>query len=120
MKRIYITGNIGSGKSSATNIFKENGYKVISADIIAETVLIENKKEISKAFKINEKEIKIFKKKLGSIIFSNKEEKEKLESIMICKILVKIEHFATIYEERNQKFIIESPKNSQGSETGRL
>jgi len=109
MKRIYITGNIGSGKSSATNIFKENGYKAISADIIAEEVLIENKKEISKAFQINEKDIKLFKKKLGSIIFSNKEKKEELESIVICKILIKIEHLATIYEERNQKFIIESP-----------
>lgn len=112
MKRIYITGNIGSGKSSATKVFKDNGYKVISADCVSEKILIEYKKEISNIFGISQKEfsdLKDFKKELGRIIFSDSEEKKKLESFMLWRILVEIEHLSTIYEMEHLKFVIEAP-----------
>jgi len=44
---IYITGNIGSGKSSVLSIFENKGYKVINADIIAESVILSNLDSIS-------------------------------------------------------------------------
>ncbi len=112
MKRIYITGNIGSGKSSATEVFKEKGYQVISADSVSEKILIEYRKEIGKIFGISQKEfvdLKDFKKELGTIIFSNSEKKKQLESFMVCKILVEIEHQATIFEMEHLDFVIEAP-----------
>lgn len=109
MKRTYITGNIGSGKSSATKVFEANGYQVISADSVSEKILLEYKKEVSKLFGISIKDFKDFKKELGRIIFSNSEKKKQLESFMVCKILVEIEHQATIFEMEHLDFVIEAP-----------
>jgi dephospho-CoA kinase len=112
MKRIYITGNIGSGKSSATKVFEDKGYQVISADLVSEKILFEYKKEVSKLFKISIKDFKDFKdfkKELGRIIFSDSEKKKILESFLVCKILIEIEHQATVFEMQHLNFVIEAP-----------
>jgi len=40
---IALTGNIGSGKTSACDIFKKHGYKVINADNIGHQLYKKNK-----------------------------------------------------------------------------
>ena len=43
MKRIGISGGIGSGKTFISNIFKENNYKVFNSDIVARDMLNNDK-----------------------------------------------------------------------------
>jgi dephospho-CoA kinase len=82
-KKIAITGGIGSGKSTVSNILKVKGYPVYSCDeIYAELV---NSKiyidEIKKVFPTAVKQGKIDKKCLAEIIFSDKQERTRLNEI---------------------------------------
>lgn len=82
-KKIAITGGIGSGKSTVSNILKDKGYPVYSCDeIYAELV---NSKiyidEIKKVFPTAVKQGKIDKKCLAKIIFSDKQERTRLNEI---------------------------------------
>lgn len=109
MKRIIITGNIGSGKSAATNIFKASGYKVISADKVSAKLLKEKQKEISKLFNIRPMKFINFKKELGQLIFNNRTIKKTLEDFMLPTINLRIDIKSKKYEKSNKKFIIEMP-----------
>lgn len=84
---IGLTGGIATGKSTVSNMFKEKGINVIDADIISREVLniypdIINKikDEFGDEF-ISGSEID--RKKLGRRVFSDKNEREKLEKIVI-------------------------------------
>ena len=82
-KKIAITGGIGSGKTTVSNLIKEKGYPVYSCDeiykeLIESTIYI---KEIEKAFPAAIKQGKIDKKSLAEIIFSNKQERKRLNEI---------------------------------------
>ena len=53
MKKIAIgiTGGIGSGKSTVSDIISENNYKIINADDVAKKIMIEDPKIVSKIIK---------------------------------------------------------------------
>ena len=51
---IAIAGNIGSGKSTACKIFKENGFKVINADIVGHEIL--KREEVKEKIVNNQKD----------------------------------------------------------------
>lgn len=84
MISIAIVGNIASGKSTVENVLREKGYKVFDSDIIAHEVLEDLSEKIVEAFKdfdISENG-KISRKKLGAVVFNNKNLKENLENIV--------------------------------------
>lgn len=89
---IGMTGGIGSGKSEALKIFESFNVKVIDLDKISKEITETNSdaiKEIKLSFGntlFNEKN-QLDRKKLKEIIFSSKEQKIKLESILHPKIL---------------------------------
>lgn len=82
-KKIAITGGIGSGKSTVSNILRDKGYPVYSCDEIYTE--ISNSKtyinEIEKAFPIVVQQGKIDKKCLAEIIFTNEQERMRLNRI---------------------------------------
>ena len=86
MRIIGITGNSGSGKSTVSKMISENyEAKIIDADNIAEEMTMNNG-EYLQAIKqtFGEDVIKdntLDRKKLADIVFSNKTEKEKLDSL---------------------------------------
>lgn len=86
MRIIGITGNSGSGKSTVSKIISENyEAKIIDADKIAKEMTMNNG-EYLQAIKqtFGEDVIKdntLDRKKLADIVFSNKTEKEKLDSL---------------------------------------
>ena len=43
MKRIGISGGIGSGKTFISNIFKEHNYKIFNSDLVARDILNNDK-----------------------------------------------------------------------------
>ena len=92
-KVIGLTGSIATGKSQVSNYLKNNGIKVIDADLIARDVanykIVKNKikREFGEDLYKNDK---LDRKKLAEIIFSRKIHRQKLNSIMHPEIYKKI------------------------------
>ena len=92
-KVIGLTGSIATGKSQVSNYLKNNGIKVIDADLIARDVanykIVKNKikREFGDDLYINDE---LDRKKLAEIIFSRKIHRQKLNSIMHPEIYKKI------------------------------
>ena len=105
-KRIYIiTGTIASGKSTFSNLLKEEGFLVVDADKIVHSLYkeerIQNKLvDIFGIEVLNGKEID--RKVLGNIIFNDKRKKSELEKIVHPEVLNKI---LEIIEKENIIFI---------------
>lgn len=112
---IGLTGGIGSGKSTISDMFIKRSIPVIDADKISREVLIIYP-EISLAIKrefgeeVFDKEDNLDRKKLGSIIFSKKILKEKLENIIIPYIKKEIFDKINEYVKNGEKLcIVDAP-----------
>jgi dephospho-CoA kinase len=84
---IVLTGSIGSGKSSAARYFAELGAAIVSADALAHEALApgtESYRHICAEFgpSIIKADGQIERKVLGEIVFSDREKKARLESIV--------------------------------------
>lgn len=93
IKKIAITGTIGSGKTEACNYLKTKGYKVLSCDEINSTLLRNGNKgydEVSKVFKESVVDKQIDKKILADIVFKDADKLNTLNSIMHPLILEEI------------------------------
>jgi dephospho-CoA kinase len=106
MKIIGLTGNIASGKSAISYILKSLGAEVVDMDKLGKQIQEVNyKKVIEKIEKRFGKEIieneKINRKKLGSIVFSDKQALIDLNSIMIPLMTEKLKR--TIDENRKKE-----------------
>ena len=108
--KIILTGGIGTGKSSAAEIFKELGYRVIDADTIAHKELENSQDEIKKLFGEElVKEGQVDRKRLGSIVFNDSLKKRELEKLLHPKIRQKIKEEVQKLESKKEKFIIDIP-----------
>ena len=107
---IALTGGIGSGKSTACSFLKLYGYHVICADEIAHEILEDSKNEVLEVFgsEILE-DCKINRKKLGLIVFNDKDKKIQLEKILHPKIKLKITKEAEILDENKIPYFIDIP-----------
>ena len=91
MLKIGLTGGIGSGKTTVSDLFGKLGIPIIDTDIIAHE-LVTNKKilnELTDAFGktiLNENGL-LNRKKLSQLVFNKKKDKQKLEHILHPKIL---------------------------------
>ncbi len=95
MLRVGLTGGIGSGKTSVSDLFKKLGVPVIDTDIIAHELVNNNPEvlqEITDAFGQDMLNLdgKLNRKKLAQIVFKVKENKQRLENILHPKIQVKV------------------------------
>ena len=95
-KVIAITGTIGSGKSMVSSILSKN-YPVIDCDQINAKLLEKNEDGYNELIKlpwiILDDNGNIDKKKMASSMFSNREYKEKVESILHPLIFKKIDEW---------------------------
>lgn len=86
MKIIGITGNIGSGKTKISYIFKKYGFEVIELDKVAHKFYNEKNfsKKILKAFgkEIIGPDGKIDRTKLRKIVFANNKNLQKLNNLI--------------------------------------
>ena len=107
---IALTGGIATGKSTACNLFKLDGFPIIDADKIAHKLLDENSAKIAEMF--GEQYVKngqVQRKELGKIIFSNEEEKLKLEGLLHPLIEGEIFKESRIFEEQGKSYFIDIP-----------
>lgn len=114
-----LTGPIGSGKSTVSNILSKLGAKIIDADALAREVLLADAKEkygISVLDKIVETfgeqilddQGELNRKKLAEIIFSRAELKKKLEAIIHPAIY-------KLYNIKKESFKKEATSNEPSS-----
>ena len=105
MKRIAISGNIASGKSTIQKILEEKGYKVLDTDDVAKTLLTVKNKKLYETFRnydvFENGEFSRFK--MGQLVFSDKNAASKISSIMHPQIGEIIKDF--FEENENEKFL---------------
>ena len=107
---IVLTGGIATGKSSVCSLLQLYGFKIIDADKVAHQMLETHTKEIAKLF--GDEYIadgKVDRKKLGSLIFSNRDERLKLEKLLHPLIKEEIEKQASFCESKNVPYIVDIP-----------
>ena len=90
-KLIGITGGIGSGKSTVSNILNHLGYKVYNSDIRAQELLFESNDLKNRLIQLIGPKVlveeKINKKILSDIIFNNKSILKKINSIIHPEVI---------------------------------
>ncbi len=107
MKKIGITGGIGSGKTYVSSVFQSLGIPIFNADIQAKKIMTSSEKLIKlvKEEFGNDiyKDSDLNKEKLASIVFSNSDKLQKLNSLV--HPIVK-EEFNNWYKKQTSPYVI--------------
>ncbi|MCJ7691254.1 MAG: dephospho-CoA kinase [Clostridiaceae bacterium] len=108
MLKVGITGGIGSGKSTVTNMIRNKCFPIVDADIVAKEVFIiypevlsQIKEEFGRGF--FNKDGKLMRKEFGNHIFKNENRRIKLENIIMPFIIKEIHLRIKKLEESNCK-----------------
>lgn len=115
MIKIGLTGGIGSGKTTVSEIIKNFSISVIDADIISREVLIKYPQindSIRKEFGDDyfESDGNLKRRKLGNIVFKDKVLRQKLENLIIPYIKKEIFQKIDELETRGEKYcVVDSP-----------
>ena len=107
---VVLTGGIATGKSTVATIFKGYGFEIIDADKIAHEMLDVQYEKIAELFGEEYVENKkIMRKKLGTLIFTHKEEKLRLESLLHPLIFAEIERQSIALDKKGEIYLIDIP-----------
>lgn len=112
MLKVAITGNIASGKSEMEKILQEKAYKVLDSDAVVHDLfkVATVKEALCEAFA--EFDIldngEISRPKLGKVIFSDKDLREKAEKILHPLVKDEIERFFHKQTEKGEKIAFAS------------
>ena len=105
--KIGLTGGIGSGKTTVSNILKSLGVEIFNSDYYAKNALINNKTVKNKIYAIFGKKIisngEINKKKLAQIVFQKKNKLQLLNKIIHPIV---IQEFNKWYSQKSSHYII--------------
>ncbi len=118
----FVSASIACGKSTFVKIARSMGFESLSADKIAHQILEEFAKELAELFK-NPALIskgKIDRKALGSLVFSDKEAKKKLEDFIHPKIKERLLKKMQTLEQKNRPFFVELPLFFENNNYARL
>jgi len=111
MKVIGLTGNIGSGKSTVAEMFRQLGAKKIDADSIARKIVEPGErawKEIKDVFgdEVISSDQSIDRQKLGDIVFNDVSKRALLDNITHPKIFDEINNLVNEYEKDHSNVVI--------------
>ena len=109
MIRIGLTGGVASGKSTALTLFKSFGCAVFSSDDIVHKLFEKNNKIIAmikNQFGCVDDFGRIDRKRLGKIVFNNKDKREKLENIIHPAVRSVRREFFKITEKKGVLFAV--------------
>ena len=111
MKIVGLTGGISSGKSTVSSYLKQLKIPVIDADEVARKVVEPNSqgaKEIKKAFgsDVFEEDGSLNRQKLGELVFSNVENRQKLDELLQPLIKIMILEEIKEYRQKGEKMIV--------------
>jgi len=100
-----IVGEIGSGKTYVSKVFKHYGYNVFDADKVVHNIYKKNKfinQKISKTFKLNSNKVNL--KDLTNVIIKNPSKLVKLNKIIHPEVKKKLLEF--IKKNKKEKLIV--------------
>ncbi|SDL91607.1 dephospho-CoA kinase [Paenibacillus marchantiae] len=109
---IGLTGGIATGKSSVSAFLASKGALLIDADVIAREVMLPGHPVLAAAVQrfgqaILNEDGTLDRKKLGSIVFQNPEERKALEAITHPAIRKEMRERAALYElEHPDKLVV--------------
>ncbi|WP_307474234.1 dephospho-CoA kinase [Cytobacillus purgationiresistens] len=108
---VGLTGGIASGKSTVSAMLKDLGYSVIDADVESRLAVEKGEpayKEIVDYFGegLLQEDESIDRQKLGAIIFNNKEERSKLNSIVHPAVRKRMNDQKAAAIERDEQLVI--------------
>lgn len=105
VKVIGLTGGIASGKSTVSSILKRLGAVIIDADVVSREIMIKGTDTYNILVSVFGREIlrkdgEIDRRKLGNLVFADKEKLNKLNEITHPEIIKRIKD---IIEEERKK-----------------
>ncbi len=107
---VGLTGQSGSGKTTVSDVFRENGFEVINADFISRKVMEKGSEclnEVSESFEnVLFDDGTLNRKKLAEYIFSDKDKKELLNSITYPYITREVLHNIEEMSQNNKNLIL--------------
>lgn len=111
MKIVGLTGGISSGKSTVSSYLKQLKIPVIDADEVARKVVEPNSqgaREIRKTFgsDVFEEDGSLNRQKLGALIFSNTENRQKLDDLLQPLIKIMILDEIEAYRQKEENMIV--------------
>lgn len=112
---IGLTGQSGAGKTTVSRVFSQNGFAVIDADIISREVTEKGQPcltELSEAFgsDIVNSDGTLNRKRLGSIVFSDREKLRQLNGIIYPYIIYRIiSRIDELSEEGRELILLDAP-----------
>jgi len=107
---IVLTGGIATGKSTVAKLLEKKNFNIIDADKVAHDMLDLNAEGIATLFGSKYiKEGQVDRKSLGSIIFSEPKNREKLENFLHPLIKEEIENQSAVFEKHKMPYIIDIP-----------
>lgn len=112
---IGLTGQSGAGKTTVSRVFSQNGFAVIDADIISREVTEKGQPcltELSEAFgsDIINSDGALNRKRLGSIVFSDREKLRQLNGIIYPYIIYRIiSRIDELSEEGRELILLDAP-----------
>ena len=111
MKIVGLTGGISSGKSTVSSYLKQLKIPVIDADEVARKVVEPNSqgaREIRKTFgsDVFEEDGSLNRQKLGALVFSNAENRQKLDDLLQPLIKIMILDEIEEYRQKGENMIV--------------
>lgn len=109
---IGVTGIFGSGKSTVSEMLRAYGLKIIDADKLAHKHLLPGTKTYKKILGyfgkgILKKNRKIDRRKLGKLVFGNRELVKKLNAIIHPKVIADIK--SAIRRSKGKAVVLDAP-----------
>lgn len=107
---IALTGGIATGKSTVASFLQLYGYKVIDADQIAHIVLEQQQDSVLRVFGDSILGVNgVDRKKLGAIVFADREKMLWLEDILHPFIRAEILRESLVLEQSSVPFFVDLP-----------
>ena len=107
---VALTGGIATGKSSAAEIFSQEGFEIIDADKIAHQILDEQAEQIAILFgAVYLTEGRVDRKALGRLVFSDAQKRKKLESLLHPLIQEEIASLSNILDRTKSPYLVDVP-----------
>lgn len=111
LKKIAVTGSLGSGKTVVCDILKSLGGYIVDTDEIAHELLLHNKDCIQKVVDLLGQDVKvddhIDRKKVADLVFSNKDNLLSLERIVHPLVFKKMDLlYKEVCNKKNVTFFV--------------
>jgi dephospho-CoA kinase len=111
MKVVTLTGGIASGKSTVVRMLRELGAQVVDADVLAREVVSPGEPALAEIVAAFGEEVllpsgELDRKKLGALVFSDPERRERLNAIVHPRVRERIRHRLEEIRAENQEAVV--------------